>query len=372
RRQQPAVPTADVDDRAEAGEVVGGDDGRERERRNARHRVVEDRGESGFVGEVLDNLLAPQLGDRGLAGADRLRQVAPMFAVLRRTHEPGHARKRNLGVRPQRVGERRQFVAAIAAPTEDAPPAQRSEETAECVGVGVHASRQLVGRQRSLGQGVGDAQIRRGGDGLRNPRAEDHFQHHGLRRRSPLLKATEVVSSAFNSAGHFGGWNFCVSHSQQSPRLWVRMLGPMPIVSKTIEVAASPETIMAIVADFEAYPEWNDEIKGCWVLARYDDGRPSQLRLDVSVQGMDGSYICAVYYPSPAEIYTVLQQGDLFSKQRQNFSVVGMGPTSLLTVDLDVETKLAVPSVMLKKVVNDALDYLADNLKKRAEQLAGT
>jgi len=150
------------------------------------------------------------------------------------------------------------------------------------------------------------------------------------------------------------------------------MLGPMPIVSKTIEVAASPETIMAIVADFEAYPEWNDEIKGCWVLARYDDGRPSQLRLDVSVQGMDGSYICAVYYPSPAEIYTVLQQGDLFSKQRQNFSVVGMGPTSLLTVDLDVETKLAVPSVMLKKVVNDALDYLADNLKKRAEQLAGT
>jgi ribosome-associated toxin RatA of RatAB toxin-antitoxin module len=145
----------------------------------------------------------------------------------------------------------------------------------------------------------------------------------------------------------------------------------MPIVSKTVEVAASAETVMAIVADFEAYPEWNDEIKGCWVLARYDDGRPSQLRLDVSVQGMDGSYICAVYYPSPAEIYTVLQQGDLFSKQQQNFSVVPMGATSLLTVDLDVETKMAVPKTMVKKVVNDALDYLAENLKKRAEQSPG-
>lgn len=144
----------------------------------------------------------------------------------------------------------------------------------------------------------------------------------------------------------------------------------MPIVSKTIEVAASPETIMTIVGDFEAYPEWNDEITGCWILARYNDGRPSQLRLDVSVQGMDGSYICAVYYPSAAEIYTVLQQGDLFSKQQQNFSVVAMGPTSLLTVDLDVETKMAVPKAMVKKVVNDALDYLAENLKQRAEQLA--
>jgi ribosome-associated toxin RatA of RatAB toxin-antitoxin module len=143
----------------------------------------------------------------------------------------------------------------------------------------------------------------------------------------------------------------------------------MPIVSKTVEVAARPETIMSIVADFEAYPQWNDEVRGCWVLARYDDGRPSQLRVDVSVQGMDGTYICAVYYPSDAEIYTVLQQGDLFSKQQQNFSVVGMGATSLLTVDLDVETKIAVPKMMVKKVVNSALDYLADNLKRRAEQL---
>jgi ribosome-associated toxin RatA of RatAB toxin-antitoxin module len=144
----------------------------------------------------------------------------------------------------------------------------------------------------------------------------------------------------------------------------------MPIVSKTVEVAADEATILGIVADFEAYPQWNEEVKGCWVLARYDDGRPSQLRIDVAVQGMDGSYICAVYYPSPTEIYTVLQQGDLFSKQQQNFSVVGMGPTSLLTVDLDVETKMAIPKPMVKKVVNDALEYLADNLKKRAEQLS--
>src|ERR1700731_5157708 len=133
----------------------------------------------------------------------------------------------------------------------------------------------------------------------------------------------------------------------------------MPIVSKTVEVAASPETVMSIVADFEAYPQWNEEIKGCWVLPRYDAVSPSQLRLDVAVSGMAGSYICAVYYPSPAEIYTVLQQGDLFSKQQQNFSVVPLGATSLLTVDFDVETKLAIPKAMVKKVVSDALDYPA-------------
>jgi ribosome-associated toxin RatA of RatAB toxin-antitoxin module len=144
----------------------------------------------------------------------------------------------------------------------------------------------------------------------------------------------------------------------------------MPLVSKTVEVSAPAEQIMAIVADFEAYPEWNEEIKGCWILARYEDGRASQLRLDTSVQGMDGTYIQAVYYPGANQIQTVMQQGDLFSKQEQVFAVVEMGPTTLLTVDLDVEVSMPIPAMMVKKVVNDALDHLAGNLKARAEQLA--
>ena len=42
----------------------------------------------------------------------------------------------------------------------------------------------------------------------------------------------------------------------------------------------------------------------------------------------------------------------------------------LLTVDFDVETKLPMPKMMVKKAIGDTLDYLADNLKSRAEQLA--
>lgn len=146
----------------------------------------------------------------------------------------------------------------------------------------------------------------------------------------------------------------------------------MPIVSKTVEIAADAASIMAIVADFEAYPQWNKEIKGLWVLARYDDGRPSQLRLDAVVSGFEGTYIQAVYYPGPTQIQTVMQQGDLFTKQEQLFSVVEMGPTSLLTVDMDVETAMTLPTPIVKNAINNALDYLAGNLKQRAEQLASS
>ena len=143
----------------------------------------------------------------------------------------------------------------------------------------------------------------------------------------------------------------------------------MPLVSKTLEVGAKATAILGIVADFEAYPQWNAEVKDLHILARYDDGRPSQLRIDTVVQGHEITFIQAVYYPGENQIQTVLQQGDFFTKQNQLFSVVGMGPASLLTVDLEVETSMAVPAMMVKKLANDVLEHLADNLKTRAEHL---
>ncbi|OBA73180.1 cyclase [Mycobacterium sp. 1554424.7] len=143
----------------------------------------------------------------------------------------------------------------------------------------------------------------------------------------------------------------------------------MPVLSKTVEVSANAAAIMGIVADFERYPEWNEEIKGLWVLARYDDGRPSQIRLDADYQGMQATFIQAIYYPGENQIQTVLQQGDLFTKQEQLFSAVDTGSSSLLTVDMDVETSMPIPAPMVKSLAGNVLDHLAENLKQRAEQL---
>ncbi|AGZ51646.1 SRPBCC family protein [Mycobacterium kansasii] len=144
----------------------------------------------------------------------------------------------------------------------------------------------------------------------------------------------------------------------------------MPLLSKTVEVSADAVAIMGIVADIERYPEWNEGIKGAWVLHRYDDGRPSQVRLDTAIQGFEGIYIHAVYYPGENQIQTVMQQGDLFLKQEQLFSVVETGANSLLTVDIDVEPSLPVPAPMVKMLLNNVLEQLAENLKQRAEHLA--
>ncbi|OOK71127.1 hypothetical protein BZL29_5919 [Mycobacterium kansasii] len=46
------------------------------------------------------------------------------------------------------------------------------------------------------------------------------------------------------------------------------------------------------------------------------------------------------------------------------------GANSLLTVDIDVEPSLPVPAPMVKMLLNNVLEQLAENLKQRAEHLA--
>lgn len=144
----------------------------------------------------------------------------------------------------------------------------------------------------------------------------------------------------------------------------------MPVVSQTVEVAAPPQVIVSIVTNYEAYPEWNKEITSVEILDRLPDGRPRIVRLKVEMTGMASTNIAEIAYLNAAQVATRLLESDIFEKQEQTFSIVPMGPTCLLTVDMDVETKLPIPKPMVKKLANQVLEHLAEGLKNRAEQIA--
>ncbi|WP_255485628.1 SRPBCC family protein [Mycobacteroides sp. LB1] len=144
----------------------------------------------------------------------------------------------------------------------------------------------------------------------------------------------------------------------------------MPVVSQTVEVVAPPQVIVSIVTNYEAYPEWNKEITSVDILERLPDGRPRIVRLKVETSGMSSTNVAEIAYLNAAQVATRLLESDIFEKQEQTFSIVPMGPTCLLTVDMDVETKLPIPKPMVKKLANQVLEHLAEGLKTRAEQIA--
>ncbi len=126
-----------------------------------------------------------------------------MFAMLGGTEKPGSAAHRNFGIAAQRVTEPVEGVAPVADATENASPNQHSHQPAHAVGVRVDRSGQLVCPQRPVHQRVGDAQIGRGGNGLRRPALRHQFHHHGGRRSHPLVQPSDVMTGTVESPSDF-------------------------------------------------------------------------------------------------------------------------------------------------------------------------
>src|SRR5262249_36938751 len=95
RRQQPAVPTGDIDDGRVAAEVVAGGPRFDPEPRYARHGVVEHLVESLFFAQVLEDWFTAQAWDNGPAGANGFGHMAPVLPLLGCTHKPGESAQRD-------------------------------------------------------------------------------------------------------------------------------------------------------------------------------------------------------------------------------------------------------------------------------------
>ena len=60
--------------------------------------------------------------------------------------------------------------------------------------------------------------------------------------------------------------------------------------TSTIVVNATPKEIMAVIADFEAYPEWADSMRETEVLSTDEAGRPKQVRFKVDAGAISDEY----------------------------------------------------------------------------------
>src|ERR1700752_925569 len=61
--------------------------------------------------------------------------------------------------------------------------------------------------------------------------------------------------------------------------------------SSTITVAPARPTVMGVIADFGAYPEWATGIRSAEVLAAGPDGRPERVRFGVEAGVIKDSYV---------------------------------------------------------------------------------
>ncbi|HKS48644.1 MAG TPA: SRPBCC family protein [Amycolatopsis sp.] len=144
--------------------------------------------------------------------------------------------------------------------------------------------------------------------------------------------------------------------------------------TQSIEVAAPPERVMAVIADFPSYPEWAKQVRKTEVLAEDEAGRAKQVRLTLDAGPIKDVYTLEYdWEPDGRAVSWHLVKGQMQKAQdgRYELEPVGEGGTKV-TYTLSVELMLPMIGLLRRKAEKMVMDTALKELKRRVEeQVAG-
>lgn len=140
--------------------------------------------------------------------------------------------------------------------------------------------------------------------------------------------------------------------------------------TQSITIDAPPAAIMAVIADFPAYPEWTGSLKSAEVLEEGPDGRAKRVHFTLDAGVVKDTYDLEYIWTGDERVEWNLVKGQMQKMQHGTYSLrtVG-GSTGSTEVTYSLTIDLAIPMLgMLKrKAERVIMDTALKELKKRVE-----
>lgn len=136
--------------------------------------------------------------------------------------------------------------------------------------------------------------------------------------------------------------------------------------SASIEIAAAPEAVMAVIADVEAYPEWVDSMHSAEVLTTTDGGRAATARMRLDHALVKDTYVLA-YAWRPARVSWHLVEGGLLKAMDGAYDLRPAGAGTSVTYTLTVDINMPMIGMFKRKAERTIVDGALKGLKKRVE-----
>jgi carbon monoxide dehydrogenase subunit G len=138
--------------------------------------------------------------------------------------------------------------------------------------------------------------------------------------------------------------------------------------SSSITVAAPPADVMAVIADFEAYPEWTSQVKTVEVLERDAEGRGAAVRFVVDAGIVKDEYTLAYDWSRPDQLSWHLIKGQMQKAQDGSYTLVAAGSGTDVRYDLAVDLAIPMIGLFKRKAEKTIIDTALKGLKARVEQ----
>ena len=140
--------------------------------------------------------------------------------------------------------------------------------------------------------------------------------------------------------------------------------------TQSIVVAAPPERVAAVIADFPAYPEWVSAVKSIEVVEEYEDGYASQVHFVIDAGPVADDYTLKYEYAEDLSRieWHLVAPSKMQKQQNGSYDIQDNGDgTSTVTYTLAVDLAIGMLGMFKRKAEKMIMDTALKDLKRRVE-----
>ena len=139
----------------------------------------------------------------------------------------------------------------------------------------------------------------------------------------------------------------------------------------TIEILAAPGDIIDVIADFERYPEWAEQVKQATVLSSDGDGWADQVEFVLDAGAIRDEYVLEYEWEITQNgsgwVSWHLVRAGLLKALNGRYTLVVSGPGTAVTYDLEVDLTMPMIGMLKRKAEKHIINAALSELKKRVE-----
>ena len=137
--------------------------------------------------------------------------------------------------------------------------------------------------------------------------------------------------------------------------------------SSSIVVDAPPADVMAVIADFESYPEWAKGVQRAEVVEPGTGDRAEQVYFALDVSPIKDEYTLAYDWDGDREVTWTLVEGNMLRALDGAYTLVDRGDSTEVTYRLALDVSIPLIGMLKRKGEKILIDAALKGLKKRVE-----
>ena len=137
--------------------------------------------------------------------------------------------------------------------------------------------------------------------------------------------------------------------------------------TQSIVVDAPASDVMAVIADFPAYPQWVSAAKEVEVLATGPDGRAAQVHFVLDAGAVKDDYVLDYTWDDDRKVTWTLVRGQMQKRQDGSYTLRALGASTEVTYTITIDLSIPMLGMIKRKAEKVILDTALKELKKRVE-----